>query len=144
MWLPSSCFWKVQFEFGAKDIPSTLWYSPCHAEERDGRGKLEGSLLTGDFGVVFLWLDCGPGPSRTTSFAGLRCWENGRGAFQGLHGNFFILIFVTFSGEEIDWSMVDVWDDVRHLDWRALLLIYINMFPGNFRLRRTQWRQFAL
>jgi len=99
MWLPSSCFWKVQFVFGAKDIPSTLWYSPCHAEERDGRGKLEGSLLTGDFGVVFLLLDCGPGPSRTTSFAGLRCWENGRGAFQGLHGNFFILVFVTFSGE---------------------------------------------
>ena len=40
--------------YGGKDIPSTFWYSPCRAEERDGGGKLEGGLLTGDFIMVFL------------------------------------------------------------------------------------------
>ena len=71
MWLPSSCFWKVQFVFGAKDIPSTLWYSPCHAEERDGRGKLEGSLLTGDFGVVFCCLTAGQARPEPPALPGL-------------------------------------------------------------------------
>ena len=76
--------------------------------------------------VLFSWLDCGAGPSRTSSFAGLRRTENGCGAFQGLHCHFFILILVIcFWKEEIDWSTVDVWDDVRHLDCSSLPLTFV-------------------
>jgi hypothetical protein len=47
--------------------------------------------------------------------------------FSGLHGHFFILLFFigVFWREEIAWSTVDIWVDVRHPDWCEHFCLYV-------------------
>ena len=124
VWLPSCIFSIFIWNLMARTYHQRFGIHLAMLKKEMGEANWKAACWLVIF--LFSWLDCGAGPSRTSSFAGLRCTENGCGAFQGLHCHFFILILVIcFWKEEIDWSTVDVWDDVGHLDCSSLLLSFV-------------------
>ena len=124
VWLPSCIFSIFIWNLMARTYHQRFGIHLAMLKKEMGEANWKAACWLVIF--LFSWLDCGAGPSRTSSFAGLRCREIGCGAFQGLHCHFFILILVIcFCKEEIDWSTVDVWDDVRHLDCSSLPLSFV-------------------
>ena len=139
VWLPSCIFSIFIWNLMARTYHQRFGIHLAMLKKEMGEANWKAACWLVIF--LFSWLDCGAGPSRTSSFAGLRCTENGCGAFQGLHCHFsFWFWWSVFAKRKstgprlMSGMMSGTW--IAH---RCRLAVFF----GNFLLRRMQWRQSA-